>query len=226
MSFLAEISASYRRERIANLVDRAALDGNNAATPPDRVQWIAARRCPIYQGYRRSILNGKLHLLQRADIDGQGYRQAMSRFAGHVHVVTTDGAAGRRGVTVIAACSVSDAPPTILVCLNHENEGNERFVSNGVFALNTLGQAHKPLADAFSGLGKLPQEERFAHGNWLTLATGAPVLQDAVAAFDCTIVETHRVATHTIMIGRVVGLRIGAAQSALLYHNRGYTTLP
>jgi hypothetical protein len=52
MSFLARISAWFRRERITNLVDRAALDGNNAATPHDRVQWIAARRRPIYQGYR------------------------------------------------------------------------------------------------------------------------------------------------------------------------------
>ena len=62
----------------------------------------------------------------------------MSRFAGAVHVITTDGAAGRRGVTVIAACSVSDNPPTVLACLNRENASNERFLENCVFAFNTL----------------------------------------------------------------------------------------
>lgn len=167
-----------------------------------------------------------VNLLKKSETDGQLYREAMSRFAGHVHVVTTDGPAGRRGVTVIAACSVSDAPPTILVCLNRHNAGNEVFVENGVFALNTLAHNHKPLADAFSGLGKLPQNARFARGQWLTEATGAPLLADAAAVFDCTIVETHEIATHRIMIGQVQGLRVGQGQPALLYHNRGYTTLP
>ncbi|TGV53477.1 flavin reductase, partial [Mesorhizobium sp. M2D.F.Ca.ET.160.01.1.1] len=56
-------------------------------------------------------------MLKKNDIGPQAYRDAMSHFAGHVHVVTTDGPAGKRGATVIAACSVSDTPPTILVCL-------------------------------------------------------------------------------------------------------------
>ena len=75
-------------------------------------------------------------MLKKYEIDGAQYRDAMAHFAGHVHVVTTDGAAGRRGVTVIAACSVSDRPPTVLVCLNRENDANDLFVENGVFALN------------------------------------------------------------------------------------------
>ncbi|TIW51814.1 MAG: flavin reductase, partial [Mesorhizobium sp.] len=57
-------------------------------------------------------------MLKKNDIGPQAYRDAMAHFAGQVHVVTTDGPAGRRGATVIAACSVSDTPPTVLVCLN------------------------------------------------------------------------------------------------------------
>lgn len=185
---------------------------------------IAAPYISLFQYLVNSVAGVKL--LKRSEADGKLYREAMSRFAGHVHVVTTGGQAGRRGVTVIAACSVSDAPPTILVCLNRHNAGNSVFVDNGVFALNTLAHNHKPLADAFSGLDKLPQEERFERAEWLTGATGAPLLVDAAAVFDCTIVETHEIATHRIMIGRVDGLRIGQGQPALLYHNRGYTTLP
>ncbi|TIS33744.1 flavin reductase, partial [Mesorhizobium sp.] len=77
-------------------------------------------------------------MLKKNDIGPQAYRDAMAHFAGHVHVVTTDGSAGRRGATVIAACSVSDTPPTILVCLDRENPKNEPFVKNGRFALNAL----------------------------------------------------------------------------------------
>ena len=161
-------------------------------------------------------------MLKKFEIDGAQYRDAMSHFAGHVHVVTTDGPAGRRGVTVIAACSVSDRPPTVLVCLNRENEANDLFARNGVFALNTLADRHRPLADAFSGATGLEQDERFALAEWTTGATGAPVLPDAAAVFDCSIAETHDIATHRILIGRVEGLRTGARDTALLYHNRAY----
>ena len=77
-------------------------------------------------------------MLKTNEIEPRHYRDAMARFAGAVHVVTTDGPAGKRGVTAIAACSVSDNPPTVLVCLNRENPNNDSFVKNGVFALNTL----------------------------------------------------------------------------------------
>lgn len=161
-------------------------------------------------------------MLKKNEIDGTRYRDAMAHFAGHVHVVTTDGKAGRRGVTVIAACSVSDDPPTVLVCLNRENAANDTFAENGVFALNTLADRHRPLADAFSGVGALDQDARFALADWRSEATGAPVLPDAVAVFDCRIIETHDVATHRILIGRVEGVRIGERDTALLYHNRAY----
>ena len=158
-------------------------------------------------------------------VDPQHYRDAMSCFAGAVHVVTTAGPAGRRGTTVIATCSVSDNPPTILVCLNRGSAENELFVQNGVFALNTLPGHHQELAAAFSGLTGLSQDERFAVGDWDVIDTGAPTLRDAVAVFDCRLVDTKEVATHRILIGRVTGLRIGDKTSSLIYLDRGYHTI-
>lgn len=164
-------------------------------------------------------------MLTKHEIEPRDYREAMSRFAGAVHVVTTDGQAGRRGTTVIAACSVSDTPPTVLVCLNRENAANDRFRDNGVFALNTLAAGHQALANGFSGLEKLTQEQRFALGDWRTIATGAPTLVGALAVFDCEIVETKDMATHRILFGRVRGLRIGNAEPSLIYHAREYKIL-
>lgn len=149
----------------------------------------------------------------------------MSHVAGAVHVVTTDGPAGRRGVTVSAACSVSDDPATILICLQRKHEQNELFVRNGVFALNTLAQEHEPLAEAFAGRPQLSQDERFAKATWGVLQTGAPVLQDALDVFDCRIISTQDVATHRVIFGRVVSLRSGNNKSALIYLNRAYHPL-
>lgn len=159
------------------------------------------------------------------DIGPQAYRDAMSRFAGAVHVITTDGKAGRRGTTVIAACSVSDSPPMVLACLNRENPNNELFVRNGNFALNTLTDSHEALAVGFSGLTGLPQAERFGLGQWDVIATGAPTLTDALAVFDCELVDTKELATHRVLFGKVTGLRIGDNLKPLLYHDRAYQVL-
>jgi cob(II)yrinic acid a,c-diamide reductase len=164
-------------------------------------------------------------VLKLNTIDAAQFRQAMSQFAGAVHVLTTDGPAGRRGVTVSAACSVSDHPATLLVCLNRGHAHNAMFDQNGVFALNTLAAEHEPLSIAFSGKGHLPQEERFAMAHWDTLETGAPLLNGAAVAFDCRIVGAQDVATHRVLFGEVIGLRFGGNSRPLIYHSRSYHTL-
>lgn len=164
-------------------------------------------------------------MLKKYEVGPQAYRDAMSRFAGAVHVITTDGPAGKRGTTVIAACSVSDTPPTVLACLNRENKSNDLFTANGRFVLNTLAAKHEPLAVAFSGVTGLSQEERFALAEWEVLATGAPVLKDAVSVFDCEIIDTKDLETHRVLFGRVTGLRVGDSLRPLLYHDRSYHVL-
>lgn len=161
-------------------------------------------------------------MLKKNVVEGQAYRDAMSRFAGAVHVVTTDGPAGRRGATVIAACSVSDSPPLVLVCLNRENAKNDAFFANGNFALNTLAAGQRPVAEAFSGQSGLLPEQRFAAAEWTTIATGAPVLAGALAVFDCEIVEAKDLATHRVLFGKVTGIAIGDNFRPLIYHDRGY----
>lgn len=167
----------------------------------------------------------KRNLAELSVADGKLYRDAMARYAGHVQLVTTALGDARRGVAVTAACSVSDSPPTVLVCLNHNNEKNNIFFESGVFALNSLAAHHQPLSHAFSGLEKLSMEERFAHGNWDTLVTGAPALVDAIATYDCRIVKMVPHASHTILIGEVAALRLGGHNPALVYMDRSYRAL-
>lgn len=164
-------------------------------------------------------------MLKKYEVGPQAYRDAMAHFAGAVHVITTDGPGSLRGTTVIAACSVSDSPPTVLACLNRENPNNDAFLTNGRFALNTLAAKHEPLAVAFSGLTGLQPAERFAMGEWDTIATGAPTLVDALAVFDCELIDTKDLATHRVLFGQVAGLRIGENQRPLIYSNRNYHVL-
>ncbi len=150
------------------------------------------------------------------------YRDAMSRFAGAVNVVTTDGIAGKRGVTVSAAVSVSDNPPTIFVCLNRNREENRWFERNGVFCVNTLVARQEPVARAFAGEGKLPMDERFALGQWTTLSTGAPVLTGSRMVLDCVVSDVQLVHTHYVVAGEVVACGELREEEALVYLDRQY----
>lgn len=165
-------------------------------------------------------------MLDRLVVDSSLYRDAMSRYAGHVQIVTTAHEGEKRGVTITAACSVSDNPPMLLACVNASNPKNAIFEKSGRFALNTLSADQIELANAFSGRDPaLTSEQRFAMGNWQELVTGAPVLKDALAAFDCRVVEFKVMATHMVLIGEVMGISFGEHKPALLYLDRGYRTL-
>lgn len=164
-------------------------------------------------------------MLERTRLDPISYRDAMSRLAGHVQIITAANGGERRGVTVTASCSVSDSPPTVLVCLNGANPRNDIFVRGDSFALNLLGDEHRALAHAFSGRDQLDMERRFALGQWTQLATGSPILVDATAAFDCRLIEVKTIATHIVLFGEVVDVALGPSRPPLIYVDRGYHSL-
>src|SRR5580692_6258221 len=107
------------------------------------------------------------------------FRDAMSRLGAAVHVVTTAGPGGKTGFTATAVCSVSDAPPTLLVCLNRRNHTGPILRQNQVFCVNTLGAECEAVADIFAGRTGAVLENRFGTGAWSTLTTGAPALSSA-----------------------------------------------
>lgn len=151
----------------------------------------------------------------------QAYREAMARFGAAVSVVTTDGPAGRYGFTASAVCSVTDDPPTLLVCVNRKNDSHPALMANGVLCVNTLAAGQEAVSTLFGGK-ELDQAARFAGGEWHALDTGAPVLHGAVVAFDCRIVQITEIGTHSVIFGNVVALRHGPAHDGLIYFARGY----
>lgn len=153
------------------------------------------------------------------------FREGMSRVAGSVHVVTTDGPAGRAGFTATAVAPVTDSPPALLACINASGRSAQALLRNGVFCVNTLGAADRAVADAFTGRTGLVGAKRFGVGAWSRLVTGAPVLETALVAFDCRVLEADLIATHYVMIGAVAEVRLGLGGAALIYHGRDYHAL-
>jgi len=158
-------------------------------------------------------------------LDSVLFRDGMSRVAGAVHVVTTDGPAGRAGFTATAIAPVTDSPASLLVCVNTASRSAQALLANRVFCVNTLSASDRALADVFAGRTGVQGAERFSAGLWEVLATGAPVLPSSLAAFDCRLADARIVATHHVLIGEIAAVRLGDHKPALISQGRAYHEL-
>ncbi len=153
------------------------------------------------------------------------FREGMARLGAAVAIVTTDGPAGRRGLTVSAVCSVTDSPPSLLVCINRASRSHPVVLANGVLCVNVLNGGHEPLSLAFAGR-RAPDADPFLGEDWRTLATGAPALASAAAAFDCQIKLAREIGTHSAILCEVEAVTVGSDADALVYFNRRFHHLP
>jgi flavin reductase len=156
-------------------------------------------------------------------VEKQDFRDAMARLGSAVNIITTDGPAGRAGFTASAVCSVTDTPPTLLVCLNRSASVYSVFKQNLTLCVNTLAAEHESLSNLFGG--KTPMDMRFSAARWSTLATGAPILHGAVASFDCRISQIVSVGTHDILFCQAVALARNDESHGLAYFDRRYHPL-
>lgn len=148
------------------------------------------------------------------------YRDAMARLGAAVHIITTDGPGGRAGFTASAVCSVTDEPPTLLVCLNRTASVYDAVKRNGVLCVNTLAAGHQAISGLFGG--KTPMDERFDAARWSRGSTGCAVLDEATVSFDCRIVSSTSVGTHDVLFCEVQTLRLGDEAHGLMYFDRQY----
>ena len=155
-------------------------------------------------------------------VNVEQYRLGMRSLAGAVNIVCTVHSGHRYGMTATAVCSASAEPPTVLVCLNSQTTTHGAVLKSGVFCVNVLRAEDWELSTAFSGAQ--PGDARFRNRNWTRLATGAPVLVDALASFDCRVVKSLAHGTHTVFLGEVERTLIGKGKP-LLYAGGQYAKL-
>jgi flavin reductase (NADH)/cob(II)yrinic acid a,c-diamide reductase len=156
-------------------------------------------------------------------IDAPIFKQAMRQCAGAVALVTVGTKPGlRTGLTVTSACSLSDNPPSLLVCVNRNASAHTRIREEGCFAVNFLCEEHTPLALTFSGQKGINGDDRFAFGRWIQSVTGSPLLEDAAVAFDCMVAEEFEAKSHSIFIGEIRDARISTETNPLIYLRSGF----
>ncbi len=150
--------------------------------------------------------------------------EAMSRVASSVAIVSTDGPGGRLGLTVSAVTSVSADPPTLLVCINRRNPIESVLRQNQVFLVSMLRADQRNVAQVFAGRPRRGNPYDFSTSTWVAAPSGAPRLSGAVGWFDCRVVATHSVGTHSIFIGRVEHAGSGEGMP-LVYGRRSFAEI-
>lgn len=120
------------------------------------------------------------------------FRDAMASLSAAVNVVTTAGEAGRCGITATAVCSVTDTPPSVMVCINANSAMNPVFQGNGKLCINVLNHEQEIMARHFAGMTGVTMEERFALSGWQQGALGQPVLKGSLASLEEISGTNHR----------------------------------
>jgi flavin reductase (DIM6/NTAB) family NADH-FMN oxidoreductase RutF len=152
------------------------------------------------------------------------FLRGMSTAAATVNIISTDGPAGRAGVTVSAMTSVSadTAKPTLLTCVHHLSPAAQKIIDNGCFIVNVLRDDQSYISDSFAGRFKDQLADKFDCCAWAVMETGAPRVVDPLVAFDCRVTSSERVGTHHVIFGEVQGVYLAPHGSPLIYAHRSY----
>jgi flavin reductase (DIM6/NTAB) family NADH-FMN oxidoreductase RutF len=153
-------------------------------------------------------------------VDATGFRKVMGLRAAGVTVVTTrDRHEKPRGLTATAVCSVSLAPPLILVCIDRLAECYEAFQEAEAFAVNLLREDQEGFSRQFARKDAR-KFEGIPHRPGIT---GSPILDDVLAHVECRVQARYPSGDHTIFLGEVVGTGVAPLDDAAspLQHFRG-----
>lgn len=133
--------------------------------------------------------------------DPAQFRRACARFATGITVSTALAADGTpHGFTANSFTSVSMEPPLILICVDHRANVLRHFEQASHFGVNILAADQEALSVRFAERGL----DRFSAIDWHAGATGVPLLDGALARFECVTRQTLAAGDHTIILGEVL----------------------
>lgn len=143
------------------------------------------------------------------------FRSAMGRFSTGVTVVTSYEEGEDWGATVSAFSSVSNDPPSVLVCLNQTSETGQAVQSSGGFVVNVLSRFQQDV-----GLRFARKDGGKFHGLEIQRSDeGHPVIGGSHASFECQVITQIHSGTHIVFIAEVKGILLGPETTPLTYHS-------
>ena len=147
----------------------------------------------------------------------------MARFATGVCVVGTVDDGVRYGMTVNSLASLSLEPLLLMIGCELDASLHAPLMESGLWSVSVLGAHQRPVAEWFAkrGRGGVDQyDDQRVHAGGVT---GAPILDGALAWFECRTWRTYDGGDHTIVVGEVLDLGCTDSDAAgLTYFHGGY----
>lgn len=155
-------------------------------------------------------------------VDSSQFREALSRHATGVTIITAVMPDGRpAGMTVSAFSSLSLDPPLVLVCPAKTVNCLKGFTDGSHFAVNVLSNDQQALSVAFSS----PIGNKFEQLDFETWDSGVPIIKGCVANLECSRQAIHDGGDHLIVVGRVDRIAVADQRSPLIYWRGAYRRL-
>lgn len=131
--------------------------------------------------------------------DFRAFRRALGQFATGVTVIATSAGDEMVGMAANSFSTVSLDPPLVLWSIRKESKSVPAFLNNGHFSINVLGEDQMELSALFGR----PQPDQFGQAKWSAGNHGDPLLEGAIAHFECVREAVVDGGDHHILIGRV-----------------------
>lgn len=145
------------------------------------------------------------------------FRDAMASLSAAVNIITTEGDAGQCGITATAVCSVTDTPPSLMVCINANSAMNPVFQGNGKLCVNVLNHEQELMARHFAGMTGMAMEERFSLSCWQKGPLAQPVLKGSLASLEGEIRDVQAIGTHLVYLVEIKNIILSAEGHGLIY---------
>lgn len=159
------------------------------------------------------------------ELEQRRLRDLMARFATGVSVVSARHGPLLAGMTANAIASISIDPPLMMASIARKAETHGAIIGSHAFSISILAADQQALAECFARPTTASKLIGFCGAAWHEAETGSPILEGALAYFDCRLLERHDGGDHTIFIGEIVAAGYREDAEPLLWYASGYRRL-
>lgn len=159
------------------------------------------------------------------DAQQRALRAMMGHFATGVTIVAARHGPLLAGMTANAIATISIDPPLLMASVNRRSETHIAIVGSHSFAVSILSAGQQELAECFAQPTSAEKLRRFCDAAWHEAESGSPILDGAIAYFDCRLVAQHPGGDHTIFVGEIVAAGFEEDAEPLIWYGSGYRRL-
>jgi len=156
------------------------------------------------------------------DAERSRLRTLMGHFATGVTVVAARHGPLLAGMTANAIATISIDPPILMASIARKAETHVAIIGSHAFAASVLADDQQELAECFAKRTTAAKLTGFCGAEWHEAETGSPILESALAYFDCRLTARHDGGDHTIFLGEIVAASYRTDAAPLLWYGSQY----